>query len=324
MGFDNVKIFSKNLKSMSIQNLKNKKSAVGAFDPDTPFLELPIVLGTFLLISFLAIATIVTIILFDPRSFLLTSEGFNQAANYLKVPLGLLTVSIPLLALLAANHRSAQTKRQMELTRDQIAFAGEQNNFANYYKHVEVFEKFCNEHVNVENKFRFDNLRGLHNEIFPNARQGDFNSSPDVKKRLQRAAVNYFSAAEGLLKIEEKYFSIFQLFQNDEYLTKPFGISRNGDISGIEFKYIHHFQTYTYLIPGGTYFTFLKYLHAAFCATDQILKFDTNYISDSEAERVTQIYFGNWMNDQVLGHMLFDLRAGYPQAHGIIEVRDKS
>jgi len=315
--------FSKTPEPISIQKPKNRKNVVGVFDPDTPFLELPIVIGTFAVILLLVILSTITILLVDPRSWALTSDGFNRAANYLRVPLGLLTVSIPLLALLAANHRSSQTKRQMELTRDQIALATEQNNFANYYKHVEVFEKFCVEHVNVEGKFRFDNLRGLHNEIFPNARQGDFNSSPHMKGWLQQAAANYFSIAEGLNKKDTKNFSIFQLFQNDEDLTRAFGISRIGGNSGSEFEYIHQFQTYTYIIPGGTYFTFFKYLHAAFHAVDQILKFDTNYVTSLDVQRLTQIYFGNWMNDHVLDHMLFDIYNGYPQAHGIIEVLDK-
>jgi len=288
------------------------------FDPDTTFLDLPIVRITITLILFLAVVSSVVIFTSDPRPLVLTSDGFNEGVSYLKVPLGLLTVSIPLLALLAANHRSAQTKQQMQLTRNQIERTDnqikltlDQNKFANYYKHIEVFEKFCKDRFESPGKFLFKNVRALHNHLFPNAREGDFKASPDVINTFSQAAAAYFSGAEGLRNLETKNQSIFDLFENDKYLGVNFGISRTTQAEGPEFRYTQHFHEYTFAIPAGTYTGLLRFLHELFYTIDELLKFDTTYNTPHHVSRVTQFWFGDWTDDQVLGSTTLDIRGGY-------------
>lgn len=297
------------------------------FDPDTAFLELPIVRITITLILLLASLSFTLIVYYDPRPVVLTSEGFNRAASYLKVPLGLLTVSIPLLALLAANHRSAQTKQQMELTRrqiertdKQIKLTSDQNNFANYYKHIEVFEKFCKDRFETPEKFVFKNMRALHNFLFPNARNGDFKADPNVVNAFNKAAIDYFSAAEGLKNSETKDKSIFDLFKNDEHLELLFGISRTTQAEGPKFKYTEYFHEYTFIIPVGTYTGFLQFLHEPFYTIDELLKFDTTYNTPHDVSIATQFWFGDWTNDQVLGPMTLDIRDGYATVSGTLEL----
>lgn len=81
-----------------------------------------------------------------------------------QLPLGVLGLSIPFVAMTAAIHRSNQTA-------DQIAAQREQNNFANHFKHLEEFKKSINESsVNVS---YWRSIEHLHKLIYPNTLQGD-------------------------------------------------------------------------------------------------------------------------------------------------------
>jgi hypothetical protein len=296
------------------------------FDPNKAFLQLTIVHITISAILLITVASIAAILSHDPRPFVFSSAGFNEAAAYLKVPLGLLTVSIPLLALLAANHRSEQTKQQMTLTRTQIArtdkqiqLTSGQNNFSNFYKHIEVFEKFCAEHLKNKS-ISLINPRKTHNYLFPNSRNGDFKANEWAVKELHKASIDYFKAAEGLNNKGTKARSIFDLFQIDQTLCAIFGLNRSKQDPGPDFKYIEHFHEYTYAIPGSTYKGFFKHLLESFDAVDELLKFDTTYSTGHDVAVALQLDLGSWMNDDVLGPMLFDIRACYPTVQGIIEV----
>ncbi|MBI6799335.1 hypothetical protein [Pseudomonas syringae] len=148
------------------------------FDPHTTFLKLKAVV--YVIASIFALAAIVTltIIYCTPGlNYNFSSEGWNNALDIFKVPLGLLAVAIPLIALLAANHRSVQSKAQMELTQSQIELTQNNNHLTNYYKHVDEFQKYVEGHVN-NLKFidgsvgRVAYPRKLHKMIFPAAKLG--------------------------------------------------------------------------------------------------------------------------------------------------------
>lgn len=174
------------------------------FDPHVTFLRLKAV--TYVIAAILMAAAIitVTIIIATPGlTFNFSSEGWNKALEIFKVPLGLLAVSIPLIALFAANHRSVQSKRQMELTQSQIDLAMSNNQVTNYYKHVDEFQKYIDTHVNKllpnlhGGSVRIAYPRRLHKMIFPHARSGQLkvdksfleSLSVDLKKIIDATAV---------------------------------------------------------------------------------------------------------------------------------------
>ena len=87
----------------------------------------------------------------------LSGDGFNKLAEFYKVPISFLAIGLALVGLCGANHRSEQTKKQIErtanqidLTNKQIDLTKSQNNFSNYYKHIEEFEKYCLDHENFD------------------------------------------------------------------------------------------------------------------------------------------------------------------------------
>ncbi|EHD2271247.1 TPA: hypothetical protein ACMDWR_003646 [Vibrio cholerae] len=141
------------------------------FDPKKSLIELKIlwlVVG-----GFGALAAFVTLII-GMNSDLIPNYsylGFNHAVVVFRVPLAILALIIPIVALLAANHRSVQTK-------EQIRVANEQNNFSNYYKHIEEFEKYLNKIW--DKKSYTSSPRKLHKVLFPNARHGDFSISTSI------------------------------------------------------------------------------------------------------------------------------------------------
>ncbi|KZL39804.1 hypothetical protein VT47_08645 [Pseudomonas syringae pv. syringae] len=73
--------------------------------PHFIFLKLRAVAYVIVTILVVTVLIIITIWLFTPNlKFNLSSEGWNNAIEIFKFPLGLLAVSIPIIALSAANH----------------------------------------------------------------------------------------------------------------------------------------------------------------------------------------------------------------------------
>ncbi|WP_157957552.1 hypothetical protein [Salinicola halophyticus] len=87
------------------------------------------------------------------------SDGLNGLLRIFKVPIGIVALVFPGVALVASAHRSDQTKNQIEEMRVN-------NNFSNYFKHREEFEKFCHQ---LENKFDLKEMDSsvLYGRIFP-------------------------------------------------------------------------------------------------------------------------------------------------------------
>ncbi|SQD77856.1 hypothetical protein [Moritella yayanosii] len=81
------------------------------FNPEKSFLHLRIVwLAIFCLLMITGIVSL-TIIYYTPLVWDLSSNGFNSFISVFRFPLGILTLIIPIVALLAANHRSEQGNR---------------------------------------------------------------------------------------------------------------------------------------------------------------------------------------------------------------------
>lgn len=103
-------------------------------------------------------------------SFCDTVECFNNAIVIFKLPIAVLGLLIPILAILATNHRSAQTA-------EQIKSSNSQNNFVNHHKNMEMFEAFIENKVN-HGEFNFNNItpvtspRDLYIKIYPQSIDG--------------------------------------------------------------------------------------------------------------------------------------------------------
>ncbi|MCF7535380.1 hypothetical protein [Pseudomonas petrae] len=162
----------------TINLLEDKSMKWLDFDPHTTFLKLKAVVYVVATIFALAATVTFTIVCFTSGLKLnFSSQGWNNALEIFKVPLGLLAVAIPLIALLAANHRSVQSKAQMELTQFQINHTQTNNYVTNYYKHVDEFQKYLGSHhfgftEEKEGHPEVAYPRKLHKTLFPEARRG--------------------------------------------------------------------------------------------------------------------------------------------------------
>lgn len=191
------------------------------FDPNKSLLSLPIVISTFSATLLLSIAMSLIIAINSDLIWNYSFKGFNDFVTYFKVPIGILSLNIPLIALFGANHRSEQTKAQMILTK-------QQNIFANHYKHIEEFEKFCTKefdriHTEKDKKEAFiekqrtkgtssavlnmyeESLklpmhvnpafrRKLYSKIYPKSQIGEFSASKEYLESIDeyiRSILNY-------------------------------------------------------------------------------------------------------------------------------------
>ena len=102
----------------------------------------------------------------------LTVEGLAYFYDNFKLPLGIITLSIPLGALVATHHRSLQTSEQLRKQE-------KQNKFANHIEHKKQFREFIKE-INPLRDFSPWNSWQLYESLFPTAKSGNFSASPEV------------------------------------------------------------------------------------------------------------------------------------------------
>jgi hypothetical protein len=126
-----------------------------------------------------------------------TSACFNESVTTFKVPLGILSLLIPIIAVYAANHRSEQTKKQIELAR-------EQNNFINYYKHLEEFEKHFEKVESSKTRVGTGllNARKIHGAFFPDGINGHLHIIHSINSLLNESYQAVINVLEGLKELE--------------------------------------------------------------------------------------------------------------------------
>ncbi len=140
------------------------------FDPHTSFIHLPVVKLTVLILFSISIFLSTVIVFKSDIEWDFSYNGFNDALVIFRFPLGILATIIPIVALLAANHRSEQTKEQIRVT-------NAQNIFSNYYKHMEEFSKYLDPLVNNKGIAVDIDTRYTHSNFFSNAKDGDYSLS---------------------------------------------------------------------------------------------------------------------------------------------------
>ena len=261
------------------------------FDPHKSFLSLKIVWVMVAVLLAMSISSASVIVFNSHLESNYSYSGFNYLISVFKFPLAMAASIIPIVALLAANHRSEQTKEQIKVTNSQ-------NVFSNYYKHIEEFTKYL--------AIRADksvDLRLAHNNIYPNASHGDYNISPKIIALLSELD----SVAAEVLKqypsdinmpldidLKRKYLSI---------INEMYGfIYRNRD------DYQQHI---TYNKPnnhGDTYLfeskSLIQHSLIAVNTLEEVCKFSIEYISpinylNFNAEELKNVYVYKQLEGQI-------------------------
>jgi uncharacterized integral membrane protein len=176
-----------------------KKNTLLLFNPESSLFSLPIVRNICFVSLSAAILVAIIIASNSKLDFCWSSIGFNFALDAFKVPLGILALGLTLIGICGANHRSEQTRRQIErtatqitLTNKQISITEGQNLFSNYYKHVEEFEKFCEKHAGT---VKVGRPRSLYRVLFPRSKAGEYSISVEAIEQISLMSVNFIDAA---------------------------------------------------------------------------------------------------------------------------------
>jgi|TARA_R100000655_G_scaffold1316_14_gene5107 hypothetical protein len=122
------------------------------------------------------VALVITFSITETMPPVCSGEPFHERINKLlvfyKVPIGIMALLIPLLASLNSAHRSEQTRVQIET-------ANSQNLFQNHFKHIEEFEKYIKTHIPFADILI--GVRQIYNKLFPGSRDGNFETSYDLR-----------------------------------------------------------------------------------------------------------------------------------------------
>jgi len=150
------------------------------------------------------IATIVIIMNENNLRFNLTHYGFNNIFTIFRFPLAILAIIFPAVALVAANHRSVQSSKQINLARGQITKSNAQNIFQNYYTHIDMFESYCKELPCYKDSamLRLASPRLYHNKIYPRAKEGMYDFNREHLVYFNRRNRELIEKARVFLKLE--------------------------------------------------------------------------------------------------------------------------
>ncbi|AWB57388.1 hypothetical protein [Colwellia sp. Arc7-D] len=125
-------------------------------------------------------------------------SGLNNAWDIFKVPLAIFSLAFPSVALITANHRSIQSKNQIELT-------VKQNMLKNYYDSIDDFEQYV-ESFTFKSNLIYRNKRVLYRKIFPLNTPKSVTTTVD-KNTLIEIKIYYKNAVHNILKdIENRIY----------------------------------------------------------------------------------------------------------------------
>ncbi|WP_214508945.1 hypothetical protein [Pseudomonas brassicacearum] len=236
------------------------------FDPNTSFLNLRIVRVTFGYLLAIALAITLAIIYNGNLTTNFSYIGFNTALTIFKVPLGILASIIPIIALLATNHRSEQTKEQIRLTIENA-------NFSNYYKHTEEFEVFIEKHA-LKDSLKIEYPRKLHKIIFPYAKKGNYRVPSSINSHIDECLIKILDATKGIENRSGNEWRKALLSMRDPVnsFAKHYQISMPSQ-SGKSIS----FGTDSILVPGGKIRNLFKHIGQVTVTLKDALLFDENY-----------------------------------------------
>lgn len=290
------------------------ESNTSQFNPHMSLIELEIFKKSVYGLFIAAVIVYVTIVSNSHLTFQFDFDGINRAVEIFKVPLSILALIIPLVALIASNHRSEQSREQMRL-------ASSQNNFANHFKHLEEFEKYNTKYFlhlteRYSSKEDFTHIipthyRELYKAIYPNSAMGNLSVSTSFIGKFDHFIINALNSID-------KIQTLNAVDKNDEL--------------NLFFGYINEFilNAYIFLSEDAlnahllTFFEkdnkveefadiALNAIRAITLAVDQVLRFDLDY---SNSELVFDIL---QMNTSRAARLDFNRRLG----HNPISIRER-
>lgn len=249
------------------------------FDPHKSFLSLKILWIVIVLHCALAILISCAIFSNSHLTFDWSYQGFNQAVKIFSVPLSILALIIPVVALLAANHRSEQTK-------EQIRIAAEQNNFSNYYKHLDEFNKFTEKTFNPKES-RIESASIFHSIAFKNAKNGDFSVSKDFIDSAEIMLDEFIDLGDSIGKKDPS--SSLQALINMKSIFDNFCDSNSIVIVQ---RTLHTVRTEggEISLPLGSLRSFITQIQVLCSVLDKVLKFDTKF---QQSEKIQLIINSN-------------------------------
>lgn len=234
------------------------------FDPHKSFLSLKVLWVT-VAIHTITACLITTIIIYNSNLLPDYSyEGLNNALNIFKVPLGIMALIIPIVALLAANHRSEQTKEQMRLT-------SENNDFSNFYKHTAEFESYLLEHS--EEKIKISLPRKFHRLAFPDAKRGNFRVSKNTTDRIETTLSEIIKSSADLNSKETWQTGVLLLDRLITHYADSFYITNYKDGSGNVLNVDGEHIT----VPGGSIKNIIITIRTISLKIRDALLFDDRY-----------------------------------------------
>lgn len=160
------------------------------FDPRKTFFEQKVLWAVVTFLTTIAIILGAILVFNSDLKLDLTHKGFNNFLSIFRLPLGILALLIPIIALLAANHRSSQTKAQLDSTL-------EQNNFSNYFKHLEEFTLYYREQQ-PKKSLELLSPRKVYSKLFPLSQSGNYQVDPELLTTLSEIFIDIRNKLESL------------------------------------------------------------------------------------------------------------------------------
>lgn len=246
------------------------------FHPEKSLFDLPLVRRIAWLTIIFALSLSLVIALNSGLRAQFDYAGFNHAIEVFRVPLGVLALGLSLVGICGANHRSEQTKRQIERTSLQIELTRSQNDFANYYKHIEEFEKYCAKLKKPDTEVIL--TRNLYRKLFLKSRNGDFLISPDIVDNFNASLSKFIQLCFeiGSSDLDIYRGGIYDLLQLRKNLLSQYETLQTIESSSSAFVNLDGKE---YAIFDSAYGIFFEGYRSLFNLIDAILRFDINYLT---------------------------------------------
>ncbi|HBC3447657.1 TPA: hypothetical protein KDY51_001516 [Vibrio parahaemolyticus] len=188
----------------------------------------------------------------------------------MKVPGSILAFYLAVLGLIGANHRSEQTKKQIEE-------ASVQNDFANYYKHKEEFLKYVDS-IDESKYFVASKMTRMHGWLFPASRCRDFKVNPDSVHRLD-SHISLFAGYLSVLVDESAHKDACDRMNNlNDMIQADFGL-KFSYINTIKSSFIDQQPWYN---GTSSFHSFLAQFVKMFECIDILFQFDPDYKSSEK------------------------------------------
>ncbi|MGF1761097.1 hypothetical protein L4D76_24890 [Photobacterium sagamiensis] len=207
-------------------------------------------------------------------------EGINNFVEIFKVPLSIVALIIPAVAIIASNHRSIQTAAQIKISI-------QQNIFTNYFKHKEEFVKYLSEYDDLFKGLKepvCNDPSFLHKLFFPNVMDGDYSVDKEILITIEEDISDYLALCKSLCKVDEDYlFNINEINDEIENTSKYYEISSEllsyhmiGSTQKLDVSELG-LGVNSIFIPYNITQLLYQYVILVF-ALDYIMKFDKDYV----------------------------------------------